>query len=156
LQQDLWLILLREAKRFDPERASLRTFIDRVVRSAAGMIARRRYRHKRVARGHVVSLEQRELSEDGEAEPSLSHRISEADLARRVGVVRDPVATKQDLQEFAGVLDSMPETIRNVCRRVMDGSISSAARDLGCSRLQTRGALALARPYFERAGFSNP
>lgn len=98
VQQELWLILLREAKRFDPERASLHTFIDRVVRAAGGMIARRRRRQKRAAGGHVVSLDQRDLSEDGEAGTSLSHQISEADLARtaRLGQTLCPIRRQLD------------------------------------------------------------
>lgn len=153
LQQDLWLVLLREAKRFDPERASLHTFIDRVVRAAGGMIARRRHRQKRAAGGRIVSLEQQELSEDGETGSSLSHRISEADLARRIGVVRRTAASEQ---EFANALDSMPQKIRDVCLLVMDGTITSAARELGWPRSQACKALALARRYFVRAGISNP
>ena len=42
LRQELWLLLLREAHRFDPRRASLNTFVDRVLQTAAGMIVRGR------------------------------------------------------------------------------------------------------------------
>jgi len=35
LEQELWLALLSQAGQYDPKRASLHTFIDRVVASAA-------------------------------------------------------------------------------------------------------------------------
>jgi hypothetical protein len=53
LQQELWLMLCERADAFDPAKASLDTFIDRVVNTAVGVILRNRqrrdgaYRHER-------------------------------------------------------------------------------------------------------------
>jgi transposase-like protein len=47
----------------------------------------------------------------------------------------------------------MPDEVREVCRRMMGGTISSVARDLGISRRQVRKAISCARPFLERAGF---
>ena len=155
LQQDMWLTLLKEAHRFDPQRASLNTFVDRVVNSAAGMILRRPYRQKRSPGQKAVSLDRTKVAMDGEAKRPLSQLISVADLARRTGATRsDEAARHDDAEAFAHAVDAMPDDVRDVCRQVMGGSISSAARELGISRRQIREALQAARPYFERAGLN--
>ncbi len=155
LQQTLWLTLLREARRFDPQRASANTFVDRVVNTAAGMIVRHPYRQKRAAGRKALSLERTKLATGGEVKKPLTHLISDADLSRRTGVTRsDETACHDDAKAFIHAADAMPDDVRDVCRHVMGGSISSAARELGMSRRQIREALQAARPYFERAGFN--
>ena len=155
LQQDLWLTLLNESRRFDPQRASLNTFVDRVVNSAACMILRRPYRQKRAQGRRALSLERTRVAVSGEVKKPLAHFISDADLARRIGATRsDETARHDDAKAFDHAVDAMPDDVRDVCRQVMGGSISSAARELGMSRRQVREALQAARPYFERAGFN--
>jgi RNA polymerase sigma factor (sigma-70 family) len=155
LQQTLWLTLLKEAHRFDPQRASLNTFVDRVVNTAAGMILRRPYRQKRAPGQRALSLERTKVAISGEVKKPLAHFISDIDLSRRTGATRSDVTTHHDdTGAFAHAVDAMPDDVRDVCRQVMGGSISSAARELGMSRHQVREALKAARPYFERAGFN--
>jgi hypothetical protein len=57
LQQELWLMLCERVDAFDPAKASLDTFIDRVVNTAVGVILRNRQRLKRNTGGPVVSLD---------------------------------------------------------------------------------------------------
>ena len=155
LHQDLWLTLLKEARRFDPQRASLNTFVDRVVNSAACMILRRPYRQKRAQGRRALSLDRTRVAVSGEVKKPLAHFISDADLARRIGATRsDETARHDDAKAFDHAVIAMPDDVRDVCRQVMGGSISSAARELGMSRRQVREALQAARPYFERAGFN--
>ena len=71
IEQWLWQILFKEAKRFDPRRASLNTFIDRVVQTAAGMIVRNMHRQKRAAEKHAISLDQPMASLTGDATTRL-------------------------------------------------------------------------------------
>jgi DNA-directed RNA polymerase specialized sigma24 family protein len=152
LRQELWLLLLREAHRFDPRRASLNTFIDRVVTTAAGMIVRRPYRQKRVLNQKAVSLDRVKVL-TGDGRQALADSLSDADLSRRTGVTRgDDIARRDAADAFAHTIGAMPDDVRNVCRQVIGGTISSAARELGRSRRQVRKALQAARPYFERAG----
>ena len=155
LQQDLWLTLLKEAHRFDPQRASLNTFVDRVVNTAAGMILRRPYRQKRAPGQRALSLERTKVAISGEVKKPLAQFISDADLSRRTGATRcDETARHDDTEAFARAVKTMPDHVCDVCRHVMGGSISSAARGLGMSRRRIREALQAARPYFERAGFN--
>ena len=155
LQQTLWLTLLKEAHRFDPQRASPNTFVDRVVNTAAGMVVRRPYRQKRAPGERALSLDGTMVAANGEGKRPLSELISDADLSRRTGAIgNDEFARNDDAEAFARAMDAMPGDVRDVCRQVMGGSISSAARDLGMSRRQIREALQAARPYFEQTGSS--
>lgn len=156
LEQELWLSVLKEARRFDPQRASLDTFVDRVANTAAGMIVRRRSRLKRAPGNGVVSLDATKTSPSGESKRPRAESVSQEDLSRRTGAVSgDDAAAREDTEAVAHALRAMPEEVRDVCRRVMGGSISSAARDLGMSRQKIREVLQTARPYIERAGLGN-
>lgn len=154
LQQQLWTSVVQAADQFDPAKSSLNTFIDRVVNSAVAMILRGRRRKKRADGFHAQSLDE-PVQQNGHAEP-LGASVSDADRGRRTGTVPpDETARREDEEAVAHALQQMPEYIRDVCRRVMGGSISSAARELGTSRRQIRKALAKAQPYVERAGFGD-
>jgi len=153
LRQDLWLLLLNAAHRFDPRRASANTFIDRVLHTAAGMILRRPYRQKRVIGQNALSLERVKVT-TGEGRRPLADFIGDADLSRRTGAAsHDEIARHDDADAFGHAIGTMPGDMGDVCRRVMGGSVSSAARQSGISRRRVREVLQAARPYFERAGF---
>lgn len=150
LQQELWLAIVNQAGKFDPARASLDTFIDRVVNTAVAMILRDRRRQKR-ATGFQVSLDA--APTDGNCREPLLARVSEDDLARRVGVQRtDEVERRETNEAVQSALANMPDEVSDTCRRVMGGTVSSAARELEESRRQVRNSLASARPFFEEAG----
>ena len=156
LAQDLWLSLLKKADGFDPERASLNTFTDRVVNTSAAMILRRPYRQKRASGSRAISLDATKVSLDGDAKRPLAQLVSDADLSRRTSAPRhDDAAIREDAVAIEHALSAMPEEIRDVCRRVMGGSIASAARDLRTSRHCIRDLLRAAQPYLERSGFNN-
>lgn len=155
LEQDLWTVLLSQAEAFDPDRASIDTFIDRVVNSAVLMILRDRRRQKRANGFHTQSLDAAP-QRSGPSSTAAGSDLSAEDRCRHRGaapVNESQRAVDRDAAEHA--LDEMPAPLRDVCRRVMGGSISSAARELGRSRRQIRNALFEARAYFERAGFGD-
>jgi len=155
LEQDLWAALLSQAEAFDPDRASLDTFIDRVVNSAVRMILRDRRRQKRANGFHTQSLDAQGPGGNCNA-TSPACGLDEHDRRRHRGSVpTDETARRDDRDATEHALHQMPAPLRDVCRRVMGGSISSAARELGRSRRQIRNALAEARAYFERAGLGD-
>ncbi len=155
LQQELWLTLLKRAPDYDPKRGSSNTFIDRVVNSAAGMVVRHTYRQKRALGRKALSIERTSVKDNGDGKCRLADCLSNDDLSRRTyAFPTDEIARLDDIDAVTQALDNMPEEIRMVCRHVMGGTISSAARDLGVSRHQIRTALQSARPYLERVGFS--
>ena len=151
LQQELWLAVVNQAGKFDPARASLDTFIDRVVNTAVAMILRDRQRQKRANGFQTVSLDV--TPSDGHGNEPLAAKVSQDDLARRLGTdPTDEAERRETAEAVASALAKLPDELREVCRRVMGGSISAAAEDLETSRRQIRNALASARPYLEEAG----
>lgn len=155
LEQDLWTVLLSQAEAFDPDRASIDTFIDRVVNSAVLMILRDRRRQKRANGFHTHSLDT-PPQRSGPSTAAAGADLTAEDRCRHRGAA--PVNESQlaeDHKAAQHALSQMPSELREVCRRVMGGSISSAARELGRSRRQIRNVLAEARAYFERAGFGD-
>jgi RNA polymerase sigma factor (sigma-70 family) len=152
IQQELWLAVVNQADRFDPARASLDTFIDRVVNTAVAMILRDRERQKRASGFQAMSLDA-VSKDDGRSKLTLAAKITEEDLHRRQGAEpRDEIADREQAEALAAALRLMPPEVNDVCRRVMGGSISSAAEELKTSRRQIRNSLAVARPHLEAAG----
>ena len=156
LQQELWLALLKKAHRFDSHRGSSNTFVDRVLNNAAGMMVRHPYRKKRAPEQKAISIERFKISDADGTKDRLENFLSNADLSRRTGANdRDEYVCYDDAKAISHALSEMPEEMRDVCRHMMGGSISAAARDLGMSRRRIREALQSARPYFEQAGFES-
>ena len=152
IEQELWLAVLQQAERFDPARASLDTFLDRVVSQGVAMLLRSRNRRKR---GHGISplsLEN-DYTPPGEELKPLSDTVSREDVARRLGTQsEDPIARLDQTEAIESVLARMPERLRDICLRLMTSTLASVARQLGVSRHQVRKAVERARPYFEQAG----
>lgn len=149
----MWLHLVVQAEHFDPSRASLNTFIDRAVCSCVAMILRARRRLKRAAGFGALSLESTMIEVDGIPTPACQV-VSEDDLQRRTGVGPDrPAARYEDAEAIAHALGTMSPKLREVCRRLMSGTISSTARELGTSRRQVRVAMRMIRWHLEQADF---
>jgi len=86
IEQELLVHLLCQAKHFDPNRASLNTFVARVIDSAVAMLVRDRGRSKRnpCSDAEVQSLAEKVPQPEGPPEP-LARLISRRDLERRTG-----------------------------------------------------------------------
>lgn len=154
LQQELWLALVKAAEQFDPAKASLDTFIDRVVNTAVAMLVRARRRLKCVKGIRADSLDDVNVSKSDSPE-LRSEAVSADDLARRTGVKsRDEASQREDAEVVEQALAQMPVEMRDLCRRLMGGTVASVARELGVSRRQVRKTVADARPFFEEAGFN--
>lgn len=154
LQQELWLLLLSAIDHFDPDKASLDTYLDRVLTTGVAMLIRSRQTQKSLHGLRVVSLDALRRSECDTPE-SLAQSVSQDDLARRTECVeQDEVARREEAEAIAMALERMPEELRDVCRRLMGGTVTSVARDLGISRRQVHNRLVSARPYFEKVGLS--
>jgi RNA polymerase sigma factor (sigma-70 family) len=154
LQQELWLMVCERADGFNPAKASLNTFIDRVVNSAVAQIVRNRERLKRGKGGHVVSLD----GEDSHrARPSpMSSGLSPEHLYRRIGVYpADPITVRETAEAVQAVLMRMPEDLREICLCLMNGTANSVACDMHISRRALRKACLVIREFLERAGLEN-
>ncbi len=151
LRQELWMAVVNQADKFDSSRASLDTFIDRVVNSAVVMLVRERQREKRAEGFQAVSLDSTHLS--NQSNQSLASQISNEDSHRRTQVVpADPIEATERKEAVDVALEGMPTELRDTCGRLMQGSIASASREEGISRRQIRKSLAAARRFLERSG----
>lgn len=155
LQQELWLAVCERIDRFDPTKASLDTFIDLVVNKALASLLRRRQRLKRDKGTVAHSLDSMLPSRCG-APTRLGDLLTEADLVRRTGhypceMARDPAFG----EALAHALSEMPEDLRDICQRLMSGTVNSVACELNVSRRAIRNACQAIREYFERAGMKN-
>ncbi|HEX3999766.1 MAG TPA: sigma factor [Pirellulales bacterium] len=149
IEQELAAHLILQAEKFDAGRASLSTFIARVIDSAVAMLLRERGRLKRTpADGVEIQSLEVMIEQPGEPATKLGATISSADLERRTGgASKSDRQIFEDAQAFDSALDSLPSDLREVCRRMMGGS----EQDL--SRRKVKAAMGAIRKRFERAGF---
>jgi RNA polymerase sigma factor (sigma-70 family) len=152
LQQELWLMLCERADAFDPAKASLDTFIDRVVNTAVGVILRNRQRLKRNTGGPVVSLD--DSGNDPARPNSMAHGLSPEHLARRTGrEPTDPFTEQETAEAVEFALARMPDDLQEIARRLMSGTVNSVSQEMNISRRAVRKAGLAIREFLERAGF---
>lgn len=154
LEQDLAMHLLQQARHYDPRRASLNTFAARVIESKARMILRDRRRLKRAAGFTARSLEERPQGASEEI-ALLRDRLTAADLGRRTGAVSDDPGRNETIAAIVEALQTLPSELQKVCRQLMEGNVSSAARDLDTSRRQVHSAIERIRLHFEKCGLGD-
>lgn len=155
IEQDLVVYVMKKAHLFDPDRASVRTFISRVVDSAVAIMIRGARREKRAAGLTAWSLDGTVFKHDEDVTP-LAELITGADVSRRLGL--QPLSAQQrcDLEADVGaVVKDLSPALKAILARRLDGSEASVARDLGTSRRQVRKAMARIREHFRAAGFSD-
>jgi len=147
--QDLTAQLLAQAHRFDPKRASVNTFVDRVIMSKIAMMLRDRRRLKRAAGFTAQSLERTYATLDREV-ASLRDMLQPSDLERRTGA-DDTGRHAETLAAVVEAYRSLPLELQEVAYRLMERNATSVARELGASRRQVRSAIERIRIHFEAA-----
>lgn len=154
VEQELWLHLLSQARKFDPSRASINTFIDRVVDSGVKMLLRKQRRQKRAPGFRAQSLETI-IECDGGILKSIEETISSADVDRRSGNQARSEQEQCELEEAVGVaLDAMPPELRRVCQLMLTGTQRDAAAKSGLSRKKLAAAKAAIREILEQMGLN--
>jgi RNA polymerase sigma-70 factor, ECF subfamily len=154
LEQELTMRLLSKAHLYDPARASTNTFADRVIRSGIAMMLRDRLRQKRATGFTAQSLEA-VPSDTNQDTGVLRDLLTIRDLQRRTGISADDLDRAELIAAVVHAVKSLPPDLQGVCRELIDGTISSAACNLGISRRQVRNAVARIRRHFEQAGLGN-
>lgn len=151
--RDLTLMLAKRLGQFDPERAQLRTFVSRVLDSAAITLLRARQREKRSGDHGMASIER--LRESQTTDPVTgSAAVGEADAARRLGrEVRSPIEDFHLSDSIREIMAALPPDLADLCRALQEDSAVSTARGLGISRRQLRNRIAELRVRFAAAGF---
>lgn len=151
VRQELFLRVLAALPRFDPERGEMNAFIRCVVETAAAMMSRERAALKRSGGAQPVSLDQA-ASIAHEQGPTLASQLTPVDLGRRLGLV--PIEPVPTARVQAAIADLSPED-QAICRQLMVGTPSSAAKRTGKSRRQIRNAMLRIRRHFELDDLGN-
>lgn len=153
LKQDLILLLLTKLEQFNPELATLNTFIDRVVESGARMAWRAARRQKRGAGRNAESLD---AAGPACPEQPLRDSVQQDAHSRRTGSTsRDPRDEFVDRDAIEHAINRLPEELRPIARLLMEFDPTPLASKLGMSRRQMRVAISTIRQHFVRAGFGN-
>lgn len=153
IEQELWTLLFTQAPTYDAARASIDTFIDRVVNSGVRMILRERRRGKRSEGFIAQSIDDLPLESACEGDRAQPEVDGESRGRHRGVYSVSEMLRAEDAESTMHALREMPPAIREVCQRVMAGTVKSASRELGMSRRQIGNVLEHARSYLEQAGF---
>jgi hypothetical protein len=139
LEQELAAAILKQAEHYDPARGAVTTFIDRVAKTAAGMMARERRRLKRVADRQVISLDRTHVTSQSHRETSLSQYVTVDDLRRRWGGDSTPAERLAAPPVAVGAaLAGLAPELRNLALRLAKDGERATAREMGISRRQLR------------------
>lgn len=149
-EQELFLLLIAKLECFDPARASLNTFIDRVVESGVRMMLRNAARLKRGKGRFARSLDAEPASGHGRPQ---STRLPQDAHSRRTGrQQRDPIADFLDSDAIAAAIESMSEDLREICEMLKEVEPTPLAKRMGMSRRQMNRSMEQIREHFIRAG----
>lgn len=146
LAQEMRQQLLRRAPLFDPQRASLNTFVACVIDSWIASLLRDRRRPGRAAIRCACSLEGSQLTGDGDHAPRRDA------LGADPGPSPDDEAARRELIALvAQVVDDLPDALQAICRRLPDQCPAQIKRELGLSRREFDAALGSIRRAFADA-----
>ena len=151
-EQEFALDLLQRLPHFDPERATYRTFVSRVVRNrAARMAAATRTEKARLARG-AVSLH--EVVADAEGLAAELWQTLDEETVRR-GRVPSPgaAADQHDLRlDVAEALAGLSREDRGLCEWLRHHTVTETARGTGLSGASLWRRMGALRARFVTAG----
>jgi len=140
VEQELVLDLLGRLSRFDPNRASLRTFVARVVEHGVASLIERRSAQKRDGRRVECSLD--ELVDDGEGS-----------RVQRAATIEAHAPDVRDLAlDLAEVLEGLPPKLRALCEMLPDHTPAQMAEKLGITRRTVSRWVSGLRERFTEAG----
>jgi Sigma-70 region 2 len=146
-EQQLALDLWRRLPVYDPKRAGLATFIDRVVRRRVCDFVAAAHTAARCAERQAVSLE---AADGGERCDGLAERLSTADrLWGHADDLEHDVGLRHDLSRLIAVL---PPALKRCCAILANGSIGEAVRKEGLHRSSYYEAVSRLRRKAREAG----
>ena len=149
LIQELTAELLECLPKFDPQRASLKTYVSCVVGRKAYRIIRGRTAEMRDPRRESCSLNQVNA---GVAPEAGVHGVTQEEHDRRTGRCNRSAKEQAQLAlDVESVLAKLPERLRRLCEALKTSSITEAAQRLGIPRSTVYGHIREVREVFDRA-----
>lgn len=133
IEQDLTRHLLACLSKFDPTKATLNTFADRVVGSRIVDLLRRRNAEIRNRGREAFSLNAEIETEDGSVE--IVETVSQDEIDLRSGRYNRPEAERAHLQiDLNAVVAGLSPELRQVAYMLRTASVAEVARELGIPR----------------------
>ncbi len=133
IEQDLIKSLLACMPQFDPAKATLNTFADRVVGSRIVDLLRRRNAEIRNRGREAFSLNEEIETEDGSVE--IIETVSQDEIDLRTGRYNRLAADRAHLQiDLNAVVAGLSPELRQVADMLRTASVAEVARELGIPR----------------------
>lgn len=133
IEQDLIRDLLERLPKYDPSKATINTFADRVVGRRICNLLRHRQTEMRDHRREAFSLNEEIETEAGSVE--IIETVSQDEIDLRTGRYNRPAAERAHLEiDLNVVLIGLPPDLRRVADMLRTQSVTEVARDLGIPR----------------------
>jgi DNA-directed RNA polymerase specialized sigma24 family protein len=145
LAQELWLGVLERMHLYDPSRASVDTFIDRIVRTLSATLVRFHERQKRAGDAQTVSLDQPAKGGNEDA-ATLGDPLSSADRVRHTNA-----AEADRAEEIHARADAWASEESQVFRDLLDagGNVTAVAKARSVTRQRIYRQMERMRKQFE-------
>jgi DNA-directed RNA polymerase specialized sigma24 family protein len=142
LEQELMLHAHRRLNSYDPTRADLWTYVDRVLSNFLANLAKAAGARSRGGGTCTISL-------DDPNHNGISEAIAADDHGSRELSWCEQVHLRQDLQR---VLHTLPQHLQECCHRLSETSVTEAARRSGLARGSIYSRMATLKRAFAAAG----
>ena len=153
IKQDLLIEILEQLPKFDPSRASLKTYVGRVVRYKVCKIRARR-QAARNRRHRVTSLDAEVSGRDDGRSITLGEALSD-DADRRLGRNLTPDELSGLGLDLEETIASLKDEHQELCERLKTDTFTEIATNLKISRGTLYEASKQIRAAFERNGLSD-
>jgi RNA polymerase sigma-70 factor (ECF subfamily) len=155
LEQEMMLDLLMRLPKFNPDKATQKTFVARIIERKISKLIRHRTCEMRDYRREACSLNGCLEAENGMT-IELSETIAQEELGRRTGRRSRSAQEKWEFaQDMATTLSRLPEHLRRICDLLKTRTVSDAAREMGIPRTTINDHVKKLRDLFEDAGLRN-
>ena len=156
--QELLMYLIQKADSYDPARAKLNTFINRVINSGVRELLRSKKRHKRHPIGDGVQMQSFETPVDtvDETFATLGGEICEEDQGRRMQSSHsDPFDAIDEADALEVAMQKMPTELRQVCEHLRCHSMSSTMEKFGLPRRRFNAMRVEIAEHLKKYGVTN-
>jgi len=154
IEQEMMLDLLTRVPKYDKTKATLKTFIARVIDRKISMMIRARECPLRDYRREGCSLNERvHNGRSNVATIERAETLAHEELDRRFG---RQSRSAQEIVDFnhdiAMVLAGLPESLRKLCEILMTGNMVEATREMGIRRRSLCRLVGAIRGLFKNEG----
>lgn len=155
IQQEITLDLLTRLSEYDPDKASIRTFISRIIDYKVQQITEERSTDKERIRQASASLNDSFSESEGELTERIQS-VTQNNLPWNESDAGSPAVDLSNLRvDLRRVLSTLSPQQLDICARLSRDNIADVARQMGLPRMTLYYHLKKIREHFENAGLKN-